>query len=157
MRSDANMSTTVQAALDLPQLAEIVRSFAANPQDWIARVRLDAEGRWYEQIHASEGYDVWVITWQPGQATGFHDHGRSAGAFTVAWGALEEHHDDTTETIGDASTRMFGPGFVHDVRNATTAPVVSVHAYSPPLAEMTRYELTAHGLVARGTETEANW
>jgi predicted metal-dependent enzyme (double-stranded beta helix superfamily) len=151
------MNTAVQTVLDLPQLAQVVRSFAANPRDWIARVRLDAEGRWYEQIHASESYDVWVITWLPGQATGFHDHGRSAGAFTVAWGALEEHHDGTAETVEASSTRVFGPGFVHDVRNASPAPVVSVHAYSPPLAEMTRYELTAGGLVARGTENEANW
>jgi predicted metal-dependent enzyme (double-stranded beta helix superfamily) len=151
------MNTAVQAVLDLPQLAEVVRSFAANPRDWIARVRLDAEGRWYEQIHASEAYDVWVITWHPGQATGFHDHGRSAGAFTVAWGALEEDHDGTAETVAVGSSRAFRPGFVHNVRNASAAPVVSVHAYSPPLAKMTRYEFTADGLVARGTETEANW
>lgn len=151
------MSATAQATLDLPPLAEIVRSLAGNPREWIARVRLDAEGRWYERIHLSAGYDVWVITWLPGQATGFHDHGPSSGAFTVAWGALEEHHDGTQQAVAAGTTSTFGPGFVHDVRNTSAAPAVSVHAYSPPLVQMTRYELTAGGLVQRGGETEGNW
>jgi hypothetical protein len=28
------------------------------------------------------------LSWLPGQATGFHDHGGSAGAFAVVWGTL---------------------------------------------------------------------
>src|SRR3989442_8676272 len=35
--------------------------------------------RWYERIHMADAYDVLLISWLPGQATGFHDHGRSAG------------------------------------------------------------------------------
>jgi hypothetical protein len=31
-----------------------------------------------------------VISWLPGQGTGFHDHGGSAGAFAVVWGTLLE-------------------------------------------------------------------
>jgi hypothetical protein len=34
---------------------------------------------------------------------------------------------------------------------------VSVHAYSPPLAAMTRYELTPGGLVAQSTEGANAW
>jgi hypothetical protein len=32
-----------------------------------------------------------------------------------------------------------------------------VHAYSPPLSLMTRYDLTPGGLVATATETEETW
>ncbi len=47
----------------------------------------------------------------------------------------------------------FGPRYIHDVRNAAAAAVaVSVHAYSPPLPAMTRYELTPAGLVRRNAE-----
>jgi predicted metal-dependent enzyme (double-stranded beta helix superfamily) len=151
------MTITAQAGLDRPQLARIVESFAASPHEWIGQVRLNAEGRWYERLRVSEDHDVWIITWLPGQATGFHDHGLSSGAFTVAWGVLEEHHDGAAEAVRAGTTRTFGPGYVHDVRNASPAPVVSVHAYSPPLTEMTRYDLTPGGLAARSVETEDSW
>lgn len=151
------MTITTRAGLDQQQLAGIVESFAASPQEWIGQVRLNAEGRWYERVHVSDDHDVWIITWLPGQGTGFHDHGPSAGAVTVAWGVLEEHHDGIAELVGAGTTRTFGPGYVHDVRNASAAPVVSVHAYSPPLTEMTRYEVTPGGLAVGDTETEASW
>lgn len=77
----------------------------------------------------------------------------------MAWGVLEEHHDGTAEAVGAGTVRTFGPGpgYVHDVRNTSAGPAVSVHAYSPPLTEMTRYDLTPGGLAARDAETEANW
>jgi len=44
------------------------------------------------------------------------------------------------------------------VVNVWTEPAVSVHAYSPPLAAMRRYELTAAGLVHTATEHSGlNW
>ena len=66
------------------QLADVVRRLATTPADWLGRVRLNPEGRWYERIHLDDSHEVWVISWLPGQATGFHDHGGSAGAFAVA-------------------------------------------------------------------------
>ena len=72
------------------QLAAEVQRLTSSPADWVARVRLDPEGRWYERIHMTDDYEVWLISWLPGQSTGFHDHGLSAGAFGVVWGALDE-------------------------------------------------------------------
>jgi hypothetical protein len=47
---------------------------------------------------------------------------------------------------------------VHDVRNCANGSVaVSVHAYSPPLSSMTRYDLTPSGLALAGTEGEDDW
>ena len=63
------------------QLADVVRRLATTPADWLGRVRLNPEGRWYERIHLDDSHEVWVISWLPGQGTGFHDHGGSAGAF----------------------------------------------------------------------------
>jgi hypothetical protein len=54
--------------------------------------------------------------------------------------------------------RSFGPRHVHDVRNSSAGSVaVSVHAYSPPLSAMTRYELTPGGLMAVGKEGTGDW
>ena len=43
----------------------------------------------------------------------------------------------------------FGPDYAHDVRNASLAPAISIHAYSPPLDEMNEYELNGGRLVPR--------
>jgi hypothetical protein len=60
--------------------------------------------------------------------------------------------------VGAGGARAFGPRYIHDVRNAAAAAVaVSVHAYSPPIPQMTRYELTAGGLVKLATEGPAAW
>ncbi len=155
------MNTKVQVTLSPQELAETARTLAARPHEWVSRVRLNADGRWYERIQAGDGYDVWLISWLPGQSTGFHDHGGSAGAFALAWGVLEEHREGTSVVIGGGQAREFGPDIVHDVRNTSAAPAVSVHAYSPPLAAMTRYEgsgsIDGTSLVAVGTERARDW
>jgi hypothetical protein len=148
------------------QLADVVRRLAASPAEWLTRVRLNPAGRWYERIHLDDSHEVWVISWLPGQATGFHDHGGSVGAFAVVWGTLMERRvaggvltgQILAKPVGAGGSRAFGPRYIHDVRNAAASAVaVSVHAYSPPLTVMTRYDLTAGGLVNRGTEGAAAW
>jgi predicted metal-dependent enzyme (double-stranded beta helix superfamily) len=148
------------------QLADVVRRLAANPAEWLTRVRLNPEGRWYDRIHLDDSHEAWVISWLPGHATGFHDHGGSAGAFSVVWGTLMEQRVVGGVTTGQVlakpvtagATRSFGPRYIHDVRNAASSAVaVSVHAYSPPLPRMTRYELTPAGLVTLGTEGSDTW
>ena len=57
------------------QLAGVVRQVAGSQADWLTRVRLNPAGRWYEQIHLDNSHEVWLISWLPGQETGFHDHG----------------------------------------------------------------------------------
>jgi rhodanese-related sulfurtransferase len=131
------------------ELADIVSMFASS-DGWIDKVRLRAEGRWYERLYHDPDYDIWVISWLPGQSTGFHDHGASSGAFVVATGILEEHlPGELTRVIHPGKPRTFGPDYKHDVRNASLAPAISIHAYSPPLDEMNEYELDGSQLVPR--------
>lgn len=157
-------SATRQRILDPRQLAAEVRRLTATPAQWVTRVRLDPEGRWYERIAADGEYEVWLISWLPGQSTGFHDHGGSAGAFGVVWGTLDECVLPRAATrtlvnqVSAGEVRAFGPRYVHDVRNSAVGSVaVSVHAYSPPLSMMTRYNLTPAGLAVAGTEGASDW
>jgi hypothetical protein len=47
---------------------------------------------------------------------------------------------------------------VHDVINVFGEPAVSVHAYSPPLTAMRRYDLTPDGLIPVVTQSaEQGW
>ena len=131
------------------QLANIVTLFAAS-DGWMERVRLRTDRRWYERLHHGPEYDIWLISWLPGQSTGFHDHGASAGAFVVSTGVLEEHRlGEAPGEIHPGQPCSFGPGYAHDVRNVSPAPAISIHAYSPPLSEMNEFELEGSGLVPR--------
>jgi rhodanese-related sulfurtransferase len=139
-----------RAVLRTPQeLANIVSLFALS-DGWIDKVRLRAEQRWYERLYHGSDYDIWVISWLPGQSTGFHDHGASSGAFVVATGILEEDRPgERTHVMHSGKPRAFGPDYTHDVRNVSLAPAISIHAYSPPLSEMNEYELDGGRLVRR--------
>ena len=149
--------TTLTVEKDLPgtilrtpeELADIVSRFASS-DGWMEKVRLRAERRWYERLYLGPDYDIWLISWLPGQSTGFHDHGASSGSFVVATGTLEEHSPgEWTREIHPGKPRAFGPGYAHDVRNVSVAPAISIHAYSPPLGEMNEYELDGSRLVPR--------
>jgi rhodanese-related sulfurtransferase/mannose-6-phosphate isomerase-like protein (cupin superfamily) len=136
------------------ELVNIVLSFASS-EGWMDRVRLRTGHRWYERLFQGPDYDIWAISWLPGQSTGFHDHGESSGAFVVATGILEEHRPgEQTLVIHPGKPRAFGPDYVHDVRNASVAPAVSIHAYSPPLTDMNEYELDGNQLVPRERTSE---
>ncbi len=81
-----------------------------------------------------------MIAWMPGQSTGFHDHGGSSGAYCVVNGSLQERRPgEEARVIAAGEVQAFGPTQVHDVRNTSAAPAISLHAYSPALTEMTHY------------------
>jgi predicted metal-dependent enzyme (double-stranded beta helix superfamily) len=145
------------------RLGTLLRALAARV-DWQARVRYDVDRRWYGRLDASPfldsadagGVDVeaWLLSWWPGQRTGLHDHGGSAGGFTVVRGRLRE---DTvhapadvaprlrSRTLHSGEQRVFGPRHLHEVVNDGTEPAVSLHVYAPRLTSMTRYRWTDRG------------
>jgi hypothetical protein len=53
---------TEQQVLTPRQLAAQVKRLIATPAEWVARVRLDAEGLWYERIQLTAGYEVRLIS-----------------------------------------------------------------------------------------------
>jgi quercetin dioxygenase-like cupin family protein len=132
-------------------LVEFSRFFAAEVRAGkYPFIDYDAENRWHQRIYRDQRMDVWLISWLPTQGTQLHDHGRSSGAFTVLSGRLAEavvrgrggrrlrlaeHDRHAGESVG------FGPRYVHDVRNLSDEPAVSVHVYSAPLSAMTYYDL----------------
>jgi hypothetical protein len=142
-------------------LAVIARAVAAAPALWRHLVRFQAGRRWYHRLdygRADASYEVWLLSWLPGQQTGFHDHGDASGAFAVADGELLERTARVGQTaasgrrVATGLVRSFGRSYLHDVQNVAAAPAVSVHAYSPPLTLMRRYAMTASGLALTGRE-----
>jgi predicted metal-dependent enzyme (double-stranded beta helix superfamily) len=144
--------------LNRARLAELVR-LAAATGEWATLVRYTEDERWYHRLERGENHEVWLLSWLPGQRTGFHDHCGSSGAFAVVAGELRERTpaarrpQPASAAFPAGRARSFGPRHVHEVVNESAAPAVSIHAYSPPLAGMRRYELTRSGLVLAAVET----
>jgi len=157
-----NLTGTRPAATDA-RLRQLVLDVAASPQHWLDLVRYDPARRWYQRLLLEDDREVWLLSWLPGQHTGFHDHGRSAGAFTVVQGCLRERTaprgrpQPVGASLLQGSVRSFGPRYVHDVQNESAHPAVSVHAYSPPLTTMARFEVSAGRLVRTAAEKAGQW
>lgn len=151
------------------QLARITTRLA-DQSEWRDLVHFDTERRWYRRLRAGTGWEAWLLSWLPGQATALHDHGPSSGAFVVLAGTLHETIGPETSPAGTARTwsthavplgeiRSFDAGYVHDVANRGPAPAVSLHVYGPALTRMTRYRLAGDGaLIPTSTEQAgADW
>ncbi|MEI7032498.1 cysteine dioxygenase family protein [Streptomyces pratensis] len=133
----------------LAEFVGLARSIAADRAQWAGLVRYDSVSRWYHRLRvgpaalgpdpagqAPPGYEVWLLSWVPGQGSGRHGHGRSSGVLTVLEGELTEHTERGSRTLGAGAQRAFAPGYVHEVVNDALEPAVSLHIYYPGLTEM---------------------
>jgi mannose-6-phosphate isomerase-like protein (cupin superfamily) len=134
------------AALSSQALRRVTADYAARSHLWTPLLRYGTSEHWSMRVHADDDVDIWLITWLQQQSTTLHDHGDSAGGFTVVSGRIREYLASGTEYVVRAGqTRSFGPRQVHDVYNPYAEPAVSVHAYSPPLTQMSYYSLAPGG------------
>src|SRR5256886_4410330 len=136
----------------MSRLRTLAQFYASGP----LRPRFDRHERWYTRLVAADDHEAWLLTWLPGQGTDLHDHGGSAGAFTVRSGRLTEEIPRggvlLPRAYGPGATRHFGSHHVHRMANAGTVPAVSVHVYSPALTRMTRYSVAGGTLPALAVE-----
>ena len=139
------------------RLQAVTAALAARPGLWADLVIHDPDVRWYLPLHRSNSCDVWLLAWEPGQDTDWHDHGGSSGSFAVAAGSLLERYRAASgrrlsrRQLVAGRAVAFGPGHVHNVAHEGSGPATSIHAYSPPLLAMTYYDSTDYGLIARET------
>jgi predicted metal-dependent enzyme (double-stranded beta helix superfamily) len=150
-------------ALSPTQLGHLVRRVASGGQ-WLDLVMFSTDERWFSRLELTEDYEIWLLSWLPGQRTGLHDHGEAAGAFAVAQGELQETMAKpgsrllASRRASQGTVRSFGERHLHDMSNVSAAPAISVHAYSPPLTAMRRYEMTPSGLtLVRTDHAELDW
>ncbi|MFB7270481.1 cysteine dioxygenase family protein [Streptomyces sp. NPDC056244] len=118
------------------EFAGLARALAADRAGWAPLVRYDAASRWYHRLRTGPGYEVWLLSWVPGQGTGSHDHGPSSGVLTVLAGELTERSRSGSRSLAPGAQRVFAPGYVHEVVNEAIEPAVSLHIYYPGLTEM---------------------
>jgi predicted metal-dependent enzyme (double-stranded beta helix superfamily) len=146
-------SELVSQPLSRSRMKEIAREVAGSPGAWERLVRMDPDNRWHQRLYSAADYDVWLESWLPGQATGWHDHAGTAGVLVVARGELEERVSvlngvfTQVRHVPEGMARRMGRRQVHNLANASLAPAVSIHVYSPPLGATRGYEIGAMGLM----------
>ncbi|SDC63230.1 cysteine dioxygenase [Actinokineospora iranica] len=125
--------------------ALIAREYATDRATWRHLLRYDPTERFAARIAKTENQEVWLMSWLPGQGTDLHDHSLATGAFTVVSGSLTERvatHGKPAEALHhliQGQTRVFAPGYIHQVRNDSPDPAVSIHVYRAARPPMGHY------------------
>jgi len=143
--------------LGVAALEELVGRLAERPDLWRRLVVADREYRRYELLYEDDRVDIWVLSWMPGQRTGFHDHDLSGVGLVCVQGALDE---GSLSVDSGAETKRMTPGvvrsgpggYIHAVSHAGGEPAVSIHAYSPPLVRVGQYRRDTGGRLRREPE-----
>ncbi len=144
------------------QLLRLTQLFAGDP-DLVGSLGPDPDRpgeRSWRLLADSPQLQVWLIRWPVGTSTGWHDHGGALGGFTVVSGTLTEHTREqgfVAAELSEAEGRAFGGSHLHDVVNEGREVALSVHAYSPTLAQMTHYDLVEGRLEPSGVEQRPSW
>ncbi|GAB3113499.1 cysteine dioxygenase [Janibacter alkaliphilus] len=139
-------------------LLRLANLFARDPelvQQPTTRPDGDPTQRSWAEISRTPHLQIWLLRWPPGASTGWHDHGGSMGAFTVVAGELTERTLTSglqAQQLPSDEGRAYGGAHTHEVVNLGEDEAVSVHAYSPSLAQMTRYDLVAGRLEVAAVE-----
>ena len=127
------------------QPTKILREVLADRPSWAHLLRYDPAERWTALVQSTSSYEVWLMSWLPGQGAELHDHGGAEGAFTVVQGVLTEvvgrpgHNGQALHVLHAGQSRVFGPNYVHQMRNEGIDPAVSIHVFGPTRQRMTPY------------------
>jgi hypothetical protein len=135
-------------------LCKLVEEISARPDLWQPLVIHDRRRRRYRLLCEDARLDVWVLSWMPGQRTGFHDHGDSGVALGALQGSVLEHQirlgaATIERELTPGRPRHGGAGYIHSVAHACGEPAVTLHAYSPPLVDVGQYRGGPDGALLR--------
>ena len=136
------------------ELEQLAIDVFERPEIWEPLVRVDLGHRRYELVYEDDNVDAWVLSWMPGQGTGFHDHYISGVGLCCAAGGVREDllvygGNDIELHLRPGDTRQGGPGYIHRVRHELGEPAVTIHVYSPRLDWVGQYRLAENGIVRR--------
>ncbi|MEY2416290.1 MAG: hypothetical protein QOH53_1624 [Ilumatobacteraceae bacterium] len=147
--------------VDADVLAAIAAGLAAVTVPWELGLGEMPTERRFHRVLATDAYEAWVICWPSGESLDMHDHGGSAGAFSVVSGELDEATIEAgvevVRTFASGDTAAFSASRVHAVANRGDAVATSVHVYSPPLSSMVYYAPDDSGSLVAVGEDAGDW
>jgi predicted metal-dependent enzyme (double-stranded beta helix superfamily) len=139
--------------LDRAELQAVVDELAGDPERWREHVAFPDQQRHYVSLHRDDYVDIWLLCWQEGDDTGWHDHDISSGAVRVVRGAVRESSpriggEPRGRVVEAGASFSFGPEHIHRLAGEDDR-AVSIHAYSPPLWRLGQYSVDEDGVMRR--------
>ena len=120
----------------------------ARSRAYVESARLDlgdpAPGeRCWARLASSRTFDAWLIAWGRDSDIPAHDHGDSSAALRLVAGSLIEFSRSPSATrhwvareLTPGKTLEVPSGHIHHVANPGPDIAISLHVYSPPLADL---------------------
>lgn len=133
----------IDHVMESPELVRLV-SRIRDTGAWRDYLVESHEYRDYRLVFENEYTDIWVLSWLPGQTTGFHDHDVSQVGIAVLQGEIRESHmhmgaAPTSHVMRVGDTQEGPYGYIHQVQHEDGELAASLHAYSPPLLRVGQY------------------
>ena len=137
------------AVLSVGDVLAMLPAARALAGDWRAQARFDPAQKIRLVLRRDEQAEVLLQFWSPGQASGFHDHGRTVGVAEVLEGTIEETvlragrgpvGKPRSFLYSAGGSLVFEDGKLHRMRCTPEGRAVTLHIYSPPLGAVGRYD-----------------
>ena len=146
-----------QQELSAAELELIATAIRDRRELWEPLAISDSARRRYRLLFEDERTDIWVLSWMPGQSTGFHDHDVSDVGIAIARGMIVERQlrlpsGASALELRHGQSRQGPAGYVHSVAHGEGEPAVSIHCYSPPLMKVGQYRVDPSGVLRRDAE-----
>lgn len=146
--------------LDRAELQALVDELANHPERWGDDVAFSSPSRHFVSLHRDEYVDIWLLCWNRGDDTGWHDHDISSGAVRVVRGAVRESSpriggEPAIRIVPAGHSFSFGPEHIHRVAGDGKR-AISIHAYSPPLWRLGQYSIDSDGVMRRESVSYAD-
>lgn len=130
------------------RLTALVERVAADPELWeplIGAPGSGAEECSTMRLVVPEDLDVHICTWRTFSGVRLRSYARTTCAFRALRGAITELRPTpdgrlVPRRFVPGVSGVIHPGEVHDLRNERAEPVVTVHAFSHPVAAMRTYD-----------------
>ena len=144
---------SLKSAPTQKELDALLRKLDLEPEELSGHLRFKPNTYTRRRLFRSDLCEMLVLCWLPGHRTAIHDHNGSYGAIRICEGAMEEEifaqneagEVEFAELHQRAAGEVTGTDVpdIHRIGNAeqSTAPMVSIHVYAPPLRVINTFQL----------------
>lgn len=145
-----NSLDSLEAPARLDELSGLLRARPFTRADLGRHVLFDDEHYARNEVARSAWYELVCVCWRPGQRTPIHDHRASSCAFLVVEGDATEvryDHKESGRLAGAHAPEVRRRGYIcaswdediHEVVNDSPRDLITLHIYSPALAQVRIY------------------
>ena len=144
--------TRTPSAMRLQALCDALRGVVAVPATR-ALVNWDPKRPYGRRVlHESATLEAMIAGWSRGHACAPHDHGGSIGAIRIlegsaehtVWEVVDGELQATAKTVHHKDEVLPAAAhLIHSMRSIGEQPLVTLHLYTDPIAEMVVYDLAS--------------